>query len=93
MVLLVGAALLLRSLQKANSADVGFDARDNVLAMSLDLGVQGYTPERAQAFYRTRLDRARELPGVQSVSLAAIVPLSGVMFVAQATPEGREPDA
>ncbi len=92
LVLLVGAGLLMRSLQKAGGLDVGFDGRADVLTASLDLGVQGYTPEASRAFYRELLARAEALPDVRSASLAALVPLNGTMFGTEVTIEGRPPE-
>ncbi|HSN85646.1 MAG TPA: ABC transporter permease, partial [Thermoanaerobaculia bacterium] len=73
-VLLVGAALFLRSLSRLQGIDPGFDTR-NVLLVSLDLKEQGYDPERATPFLANLLDRVRSLPGVRGASVAATVPL------------------
>ncbi len=76
LVLLVGAALFLRSLARAQSVDPGFDA-DNVVLMSLALEAQGYNEARTRAFYDQLLERARALPGVEGATLATTVPLGG----------------
>ena len=73
-VLLVGAALFLRSLGQMKGVDPGFDTR-NVLLVSLDIQEHGYDPARAAPFFNNLLDRVRGLPGVRSASLAATVPL------------------
>ena len=82
MVLLLAAGLFLKSLISARSVDVGFDPQGR-LAMSLNLRMHGYTQARADAFYRTLLDRVRAMPGVRAASLAAYVPLGGRVEVGQ----------
>lgn len=72
--LLIVAGLFIRSLQSAQHADLGFDPT-HVLNVSLDPGEIGYTQTQAADFYRQMLARTRALPGVQSASLAATVPL------------------
>ena len=74
-VLLVSAALLMRSVAAAGRADVGF--RTGGLAiLSMDLQTAGYGAEEGQQFYRTALDRLRSLPGVQQAALASRLPFS-----------------
>jgi predicted permease len=72
--LLIVAALFVRSLESAQHSDLGFDPR-NVLNVRLDPGEIGYTDSQGVGFYRQILARVRTLPGVQSTSLATIVPL------------------
>jgi predicted permease len=76
MVLLAGAGLFARSLMKLAEADVGFN-RDNVLLLSLDPRLGGYKPAQLSALYRQIIDRLRELPGVQSATIASFSPISG----------------
>jgi len=57
--------------------DVGFDATTRVLALSFDLNLQGYTPERARTFVDALGARAAALPGVQSVAFTNLPPLAG----------------
>ncbi len=91
LVLLVGAGLFLRSLEKAARVDPGFEAR-NGLGISFDLEVQGYSGPQREAFYRQLIERAQALPGVESASLAAMAPLSGQMIRTGVTLEGQETD-
>ena len=76
MLLLVTAGLFARALVHARSIDPGFDPR-NVQLASLDMGLTNYTAARGQQFALSLLERARELPGVQSVALSASLPLAG----------------
>jgi predicted permease len=73
--LLIVAGLFVRSLRGVQRADLGFDPRP-VLNLTLDLNEIGYTDAQGRAFYRAMLERTRALPGVQSASLASVVPLS-----------------
>jgi predicted permease len=73
--LLIVAGLFVRSLQGVQHADLGFDPH-SVLNLTLDPNEIGYTDVQGQAFYRAVLERTRALPGVESASLASVVPLS-----------------
>jgi putative ABC transport system permease protein len=73
--MLISAALLVQTLRSLNSVDPGFRA-DNLLLASLDPGAAGYDGNRLEGFWRDTLDRVRRIPGVQSASLARIVPLA-----------------
>ena len=75
LVLLCTAGLFLSSLREATQVNVGFDASRRVLAMSFDLGMQGYTPRRADAFMRELGARAKSLPGVEQVAFTNVVPM------------------
>lgn len=77
LVLLATAGIFLSSLFRMSRIDVGFDATTRVLALSFDLGLQGYTPDRANTFINTLGGRAAGLPGVESVSFTNLPPLSG----------------
>jgi predicted permease len=76
LLLLIGAGLFLKSLQNIYAVDVGFDA-EKVLTAAIDLGPQGYDAARIAAFYGELVARVRELPSVQSVSLAHVLPVAG----------------
>jgi predicted permease len=73
--LLIVAGLFVRSLRGVQRADLGFDP-GHVLNLTLDPNEIGYTEAQGRAFYRAVLERTRALPGVESASLAAVVPLS-----------------
>ena len=72
-VLLVAAALFVRSVQRARSVDLGFDHRQ-ILTLSMDVSQQGFDEARGRAFYRDVQARVRSLPGVESVTYAYSVP-------------------
>jgi macrolide transport system ATP-binding/permease protein len=93
--LLVVAGLFVRSVQKVQAFDLGFDP-SHVLNVVMDPHQAGYDEPRAAAFYRELESRVRSLPGVQSVSLASYVPMGGwpdgrpVSFEGHPTPPGRQ---
>jgi putative ABC transport system permease protein len=86
---LVIAGLFLRSLQTAQRADLGFHP-DGVLMASVDISQFGYDESRGAAFYRDVISRARALPGVQSATLSATVPLGNDNQAERVWKEGQE---
>jgi len=94
MVLLLAATMFLKSLVSARTADVGFDPHGRV-ALSFNLRMHGYSPERAEAFHRALLDRVQSRPGVHSATLATFVPLGGRVTIGGLSFPGRpdDPDA
>ncbi len=74
LVLLAGAGLFLRSLQRAYATDFGFNTSEALLA-SVDLARQGYSEAQARGFYRQLGARVEALPGVRAVTLAQYIPV------------------
>ncbi|HEV8253714.1 MAG TPA: ABC transporter permease [Vicinamibacteria bacterium] len=81
-VLLIGAALMLRSFANLRSVDAGFKG-DHVLTARLNLNFSTYTNaehridvERVNGFYRALEDRLRALPGVVALGTAWTFPLN-----------------
>ncbi len=75
--LLVAAGLLLRSAQRQQTANLGFDPA-HVALMSLDLRPNGYDHRAANAFCERLMREFGALPGVESVSLANQLPVQTV---------------
>lgn len=73
-VLVVGAGLFARALQRAATIDPGFDPRGVELAF-LDLSLSGYTETTGPVFAQQVVERVRALPGVQSATVSAMMPL------------------
>jgi len=67
--LLMSAGLFIRTLTNLQNLDTGFRG-DHVLLVSLNPGLNRYTPERTRAFYDQLLAHVEMLRGVRSVSLA-----------------------
>jgi predicted permease len=75
LVLLVCAGLVVRSLQVAQRTRPGFNP-ENAVALSFDLGLQGYSEEKGSAFQKQVLEKAPSVPGVRSAALVGTLPLS-----------------
>src|SRR5205814_1110790 len=75
LVLLVMSGMFLDALYRAAHTTVGFEATSHVLAASIDLDLQGYTPERAASTITTLETESAQLPGVVDVSVTNVVPL------------------
>jgi predicted permease len=73
--LLVGAGLLIQSLQKIRTSNPGFSTHE-VMFTAVDLVSAGYDAQRAQNFQDQLLDRVKALPGVESAVFARMTPLS-----------------
>jgi len=78
-VLLVGAGLLLQSLQRIRNTSPGFSTHE-VLETTVNLVQAGYDAPRAQNFQDQLLERVKAIPGVESAALARLTPLSYASF-------------
>jgi predicted permease len=75
LVLLVGSALLIRTMLALRTVDPGFDP-DNVLTLRMSLtGPQYLTSSGVEEVVRGALERVRAVAGVESASAACCVPL------------------
>lgn len=74
LMLLVISGLFVRSMINVERADLGFDPR-NVMNFTLDPRVLGYDEQQGAEFFRNWLVGVRSIPGVESASLAATVPM------------------
>ncbi|HKW61526.1 MAG TPA: ABC transporter permease [Candidatus Acidoferrum sp.] len=90
-ILLVGAGLLLQSLQKIRSDSPGFTT-NGVLVTAVNLVAAGYDAERAKSLQDELIDRVQALPGVESAALARQTPLGyGTFSSAPIAVDGYEP--
>ncbi|HSE37877.1 MAG TPA: ABC transporter permease, partial [Blastocatellia bacterium] len=74
LVLLVGAGLFLRTLQKLESVPLGFQ-RENLLLFSVAPGLNGYRGAALAEYYRQVQERITAIPGVSKVSFSAHGPV------------------
>jgi predicted permease len=74
-VLLVGAGLLIQSLQAVRTASPGFSTT-NVLTTGVDLYTAGYDTQRAKIFQDELIDRLQATGGVESVAFSRMTPFS-----------------
>ena len=76
LVLLIGAALFVRSLVNLEHIDTGFDRR-NLLLFRLDGTESGYRGDRLKSLYQEVQDRLAALPGVLSVGSSDMTLVGG----------------
>ena len=74
-VLLLGAGLFVKSLERMKSQDLGIDT-GNVLAVHVDFVGSSQSRADRTAFYDRALERVSALPGVERASLALTAPLT-----------------
>ena len=74
--LLIGAGLFVRTLQKLWAWDPGFN-REHLLMFTIDHSLIKHFDERRTNLHKEVLQRLEGLPGVQSASLAGVQSLSG----------------
>jgi predicted permease len=92
MVVLVGAGLLVHTLQNLRNIDPGF-ATQKLLTFSVDATLTGYKGERRAQFYGDLQQRFGALPGVLSVSYSQSALLSGSIGITSFHLPGTPPKA
>ena len=73
--LLICAGLFIRGFRHARSIDTGFDG-DRILTASIDLETRGYSAARGRELIRLLTSRLEAAPGVASVNVLDIVPVT-----------------
>jgi predicted permease len=68
-VLVIGAAMLVRSLRNVQETDVGMD-RDHLVIVDLDVGARGYQGDRLASLVHTLRGRIGSVPGVAAVTFS-----------------------
>ena len=90
-VLLIGAALLMRSFARLRSVDPGFRPA-NLLTMRIALPLARYdTDQKREAFFRELLPRVEELPGVRGAAIALSLPTTNGIRTNIFGVQGRAP--
>ncbi|MBV9405269.1 MAG: ABC transporter permease, partial [Acidobacteriaceae bacterium] len=79
-VILFSAGLLTRTLSHLQTIDLGFRPA-NVLALSVDPAMNGYSPADSNRILDQILERLRAQPGITSASLATVSPLDGTLIM------------
>jgi predicted permease len=91
-VVLVGAGLLVRSMNKLLQVDPGFRA-DHLLSLKLELPRSRYQrDEQVRNFYQQLTARLQELPGVQQVGVIDRLPLAPSFAISKFVAEGQQPE-
>lgn len=75
MMLLICSGLFVRSLLSSRTADTGFSNRD-VLLLSVDPDIGDSSSTQMRSILRALVQRAHEMPGIESASLTDTIPLS-----------------
>jgi putative ABC transport system permease protein len=75
-VLLAGAGLLFRSFMRLQAVNAGFTPQQVLTAQLSPAGPKFQNDETYLAFYNQVVERTQAIPGVQSVGLISILPLS-----------------
>ena len=86
--LLVGAGLLMRSMQRVLSVDFGFRA-ENLLTLQMRLARSRYPIAKRDPFVDALLDKVRRLPGVESAAITTALPLTPTTNLASVLFEGQ----
>ena len=89
LVLLIGAGLMMKSFQRLNNVDMGFQP-DNLLAMQVQLSSSKYVDQsKRTAFFDQLLQQVESLPGVESAGIINGLPVSFQGGGSTFTIEGR----
>jgi predicted permease len=86
-VLLVGAALFIRSLQNVRNLDIGFDAERLAFAYVAFPTPDSARDARVGQLLRELADRLRSAPGVERVALTHVQPMWGLSWLGPFYPE------
>ncbi len=89
LLLLIGSGLFLRTLRNLRDLDPGFRP-ENVLVVDVAPARNGYQPQRVRDYYERLRDAVASGPGMRSVSLASITPLSGSRWNDSVNVEGYQ---
>src|SRR5262249_28257425 len=68
--ILLGAVLLVQTLERLRSMNAGFD-RDHVVTFTVDPGLRAYKPEQGRALSKALIEKATALPGVAAAGNAS----------------------
>jgi predicted permease len=92
LLLLACAGFFIRSFQNSANVDMGFRV-DHTLMMSVDLGLQGYSEERGQQFYKQIADGVKSLPGVRDAAFSGYIPMGYENDIVSVYAEGQPTDS
>jgi predicted permease len=90
LVLMMGAGLLVRSLENLKNFYPGFRT-DHVLLFDVNARLLGYTVAQTDALYRRLIDQLDALPGIRRTSFSIDPPFSGGFGETTPTIEGYQP--
>jgi predicted permease len=76
-VVLIGVGLCLKSLHNLQQVKPGYSARNIALYTFDDLQANGYSEQQGRALFGRLRESVGQVPGIESISLADTMPLSG----------------
>lgn len=76
LIALAGAGLFIRSMQRAETIDLGFDT-PKLCIFGFDLASEHLNTDQGRQFIRSAIERVSSIPGVASVAVAGSAPLNG----------------
>ena len=92
LLLLIAAALFIRTLNNLLAVDIGFEA-GRLISFSIDPSLSGYDAARSRTFGKTLLERLNGAPGIDGAGIASIRLLEGNQWNTSMTVEGYVPKA
>ncbi|HYL63314.1 MAG TPA: ADOP family duplicated permease, partial [Candidatus Methylomirabilis sp.] len=78
LVALIGAGLFLRSMQRAQEYNPGFESK-NLFQYNFDLGALRYDEDHGEQFFRDAIERVKSVPGVADAAISANGILGGAI--------------
>jgi predicted permease len=90
LLLLIGAALFVRTLNNLLAVDIGFQT-SRLVSFSIDPALSGYDSARVRTFTTSLLERLRTAPGIEGAGLATTRLLEGNQWTTSITVEGYQP--
>ena len=90
LVLVIGAALMVKSLVRLQNQEIGFEA-DGLLTFEVNLPRAKYAGDAPNEFYRRFLDDVRAIPGVEAAAAINHAPLVNFGFNGPFTVVGQPP--
>ncbi len=91
LVLLTAAGLFIRSLQRAQDIDPGFE-RERAIILTPAMMLSGLKADNKRAFIERLRDRLAAIPGVDAVTLADRVPLGAQVRTTSVVVDNQQPD-
>lgn len=91
-IVLIGAVLLVRTLENLRGVDPGF-ATDNILLFDMDMAPLGYNDLQINDVYRKIQARLSQLPGVQSATYSSSALLSNGLWTGSVSLQATQQDS
>lgn len=90
LLLLIGAALFIRTLDNLLAVDIGFETT-RLISFSMDPSLSGYEPVRSRQFVKSLLERLHNTPGVDGAGVATMRLLEGNQWSTSLSVAGYQP--